>query len=104
MDHLRWHYVSVSAKAKACADFGHLGYCCFPGLVLPTTVSELLESAKAAEYHQIFNQFKKNTCLLIRSINPRTIGSLFLKSFQQLLHQLLCRTSDGISQHDLQYP
>lgn len=59
MDHLRWHLVSVSAKAKACADFGHLGYCCFTGLVLPTTASELLESAKAAEYHQIFNQFKK---------------------------------------------
>jgi hypothetical protein len=59
MDHLRWGLVSVSAKAKACADFGHLGHCHFPGLVLPATVSELLESAKAAEYHPIFNELTK---------------------------------------------
>ena len=60
LSHLKWNCVSVSAKAKACADFGHLGYCHFPGLVLLATVSELLKSAKAAKYHQIFNEFTKD--------------------------------------------
>ena len=61
MDHLMWHQVSVSAKAKACADFGHLGFCHFPSLVMPATVSELLKSAKAADYHPIFNVLKKQS-------------------------------------------
>ena len=59
LDHLRWHIVSVSAKAKACADFGHLGYCHFSGLVLPTTVSKLLKSAEQATYYPIFNLLKR---------------------------------------------
>ena len=61
MHHLRWSAVSVKAKAEANLNFHRNRFCVFKNLVQDDTVSLLLKSAKAAEYHQIFNKFKAKT-------------------------------------------
>ena len=57
MGHLKVHTVSVRKRAEANVDFGFRGFCSFSGLVDGTTVSQLHQSAEAADYCEIFNQF-----------------------------------------------
>lgn len=57
MGHLQVHKVSVRKRAEANADFGFRGWCSFSGLVDETTVSQLHQSAKKADYCEIFNRF-----------------------------------------------
>ena len=52
--------VTDKALAKANADHHFRGWCCFEGLVPVHTRTDLLEEAKSAVYHTIFNRLDKN--------------------------------------------
>jgi hypothetical protein len=80
MHHLRWSAVSVKAKAEANLNFHRNRFCVFKNLVQDDTVSLLLESAKAAEYHQIFNKFKVKTSDR-RAAKACDLGNLVVAQF-----------------------
>ena len=96
MHHLRWSAVSVKAKAEANLNFHRNRFCVFKNLVQDDTVSLLLKSAKAAEYHQIFNKFKAKTSdrRAAKACDLKTFGSDDGKARADR-HLIRMRTSDN---------